>query len=197
MKARVLLITIFMVIIILFFVGCQYAANKNLDYTLPHLPYPIAEERALITVAGQGPEGLIVSKMCDQLKISNTYGYNSQTDDLDRRKSLIIVVGVSKIGMDNISTNISEEKKRISDLLAKANDQGIPVIMVYLGKGKRWDEDNKEMLKLVGKDSDYIIAISNKVEEAFFRELANENSIQFTLVKDIQRVKIPLNSVYK
>jgi len=73
----------------------------------------------------------------------------------------------------------------------------MPVIMLYLGKSNRWDKQNKEMLALVGEKSNYMIAISDEYSESFFRKLAEKNKIKFTLVKDIQRVKIPLNSVFR
>lgn len=176
--------------------GC-HIQKKNLKYTLPHLPYPIAKERALITVAGQGPEGLIVSQMCDQLKIAHTYNYKGKISDLEGKRSLIVVIGVSKLGMQSVATNFFAEKQRILTLVNKAKEQRMPVIMLYLGKSNRWDKQNKEMLALVGEKSNYMIAISDEYSESFFRKLAEKNKIKFTLVKDIQRVKIPLNSVFR
>ena len=168
-----------------------------LQYTLPHLPYPIAKERVLITVAGQGPEGLVVAKICDDLKISNTFSYKATIEDLKDINSLLVAVGVSKVGMESIYTDFEQEKQRIIRLVAKANEQRIPIIMVYLGGSNRWDILNQEMLSAVGNYANYIIAISSHKSEDFFHGIAMENTIPFTLVKDMERFHVPLNSAFR
>ena len=193
-RSKLFLIVIFSAMLI--FPNCT---NKpqNLTYTLPHLPYPIAKEKALITVAGQGPEGLVVAKICDDLKIGNTFSYKATIDDLKSRNSLLVAVGVSKVGMESIHTDLEQEKQRIVRLVAKASEQRIPIIMVYLGGSNRWDILNQEMLLAVGNYANYIIAISSIKSEDFFRAIAVENSIPFTLVKDMERFLVPLNSAFR
>lgn len=181
----------------LIFTGC-FNSNIELGYTLPHLPYPIAKEKALITIAGQGPEGLIVAKMCDELKIENTFRYKATVKDLEEKRSLIVVVSVSKIGLKSVDTNYELEKERIHKLIRKANEQRIPVIMLFIGGNNRWDKLNQEMIMLVAKYTNYMIAVSNNESKDFFRTQAAKNNIEFyTLVKDLERVKIPLNSAFR
>lgn len=194
-RSKLFLIVIIFLAIILF-PNCTYKP-QDLQYTMPHLPYPIARERALITVAGQGPEGLVVAKICDELKIGNTFSYKATIDDLKGRNSLLVAVGVSTVGMESIHTDLDQEKQRIVRLVAKASEQRIPIIMVYLGGSNRWDILNQEMLSAVGSYANYIIAISSLKSEDFFRRIAAENTIPFTLVKDMERFYVPLNSAFR
>ncbi|MFZ5942596.1 MAG: DUF6305 family protein [Bacillota bacterium] len=181
---------------IILIIGCN-SNTDNLSYTLPHLPYPIAKERVLITVAGQGPEGLVVAKVCDDLKIRNVYNYKANVEDLEGRNSLLIVVGVSKTGMESIHTDFTKEKERVEKLAAKAAEQRIPLIVLYLGGQNRWDEQSQQLLTKIGKYANYMIAISSLEGEEFFRELASIKNMPYTLVRDLERFNIPLNSVFR
>ena len=130
-------------------------------------------------------------------KISNTFSYKATIEDLKDINSLLVAVGVSKVGMESIYTDFEQEKQRIIRLVAKANEQRIPIIMVYLGGSNRWDILNQEMLSAVGNYANYIIAISSHKSEDFFHGIAMENTIPFTLVKDMERFHVPLNSAFR
>lgn len=190
-----------LVFLVALFIGCIVLGcslkNNDLGYTMPNLPFPIAKEKALITVAGQGIEGLVVAEICDSLKVSNTFSYKANETDLENKNSLIIVVGVSKLGMKNVSTDFETEKMRIDKLMKKANAERIPVIMVYLGKDNRWNKLNKDMIEFTFKNANYIVAVVGNKGEKFIRNIAVENNKLFTLVNDIERIKIPLNSAFR
>lgn len=179
-------------------VGCTQQQKKVPEILLlPNLPYPIAKEPALITSAGQGPEGIIVSKMCDRLKIDNKYRYKADSEDLNNIACLIIVEGVSNEGLKASFTTLEEDKARIERLISKAKSKKTPIIAVFPGGNVRRTKVDDELINDIAPRADYVIALHSSDEDGFFSLLASKYFFRLTLMQSMQDILIPLNSVFR
>ena len=186
-----------MIIIVTLLSACAAQDTKVNPYFVPHLPRPLAHERAVITSAGQGAEGLVISKIASQLNIKNRFWRKVRGKDLsDRYDGLIIVLGLSYQNMERLKTNTAEEKKRLAALAKGAKELGIAVVMINAGKLYRHSETDI-MAQLLAPYTDYIIVVGEGNYDGLFSQLAFQEDIPITIVKDLQKIKTPLNSVFR
>ncbi|WP_088553117.1 DUF6305 family protein [Calderihabitans maritimus] len=193
-KALLILLIVSILILTWYF---RLPSGDNHAETVPHLFKPLGRERALITTVGQGPEGLIVAKMADELKIRNYYRYKAEAIDVEGYGSLLVAVGYSDMGMLSSRISWGEEKQRALELVKAAKKQRIPVILLHLGGRSRRGHKNDELINMLAPHADYMIVLRNGNRDGFFSRIAKENQIPITVVRDMEAVKIPLNSVYR
>lgn len=191
------ILTFCIVILIIVLNGCTKQVKNPEVFLMPNMPYPIAKEPALITSAGQGPEGLIIAKMSDKLKIVNKYRYKADKDDLQGMSCLIIVEGISSQGLKAVFTNLQEDEARIERLLLEAKVKKIPVVVVFPGgKVRRTKADDKLAEKLAA-DAHYVIALREADEDYFFSQLSKKYGCKLTLKQTLGEIPVPLNSVFR
>lgn len=195
MKKR--LIGYLLIIGILTFGLMSYRQSPRIKSLLPHLPYPIAREKVLVTPAGQGTEGLIISELCDVLNIRNHYMYWAEPQDLEGYNTLVLVLGFSKQGLYSIHKNPEEEIQRVKSLVTAADKKGIPVILLHIGGQDRRSQVDDQTAGMIASMLDYIIVTQEGEWDGFFTGLATGNKIPLTVVKDIQEIKVPFNSVFR
>lgn len=164
---------------------------------LPHLPAPIARERALVTPVGQGQESLIVAEICDILNVSNDFMFWAEPSDLDGFNSLIVVLGFSKQGLFSMHRDAGEEILRIKQLTEEAKNKGLPIVLIHLGGIDRRGGQNDKAAKEIAENLDYIIVTESGERDGFFTGLVEKNQIPITIVPDVTSIKVPLNSVYR
>ena len=196
MNTKSLLFTIFNILFLIGSYGCSKEYDKSI-LLLPNLPYPIAREPALVTVAGQGPEGLIVAKMCDQLKLDNSFSYKADSNDVQDKACLIVAEGVSYAGLKAAFTNYNEDKNRIERVLKEAKRLNVPVIAVFPGGKDRRTKVDEELADLLLHYSNYMIALYEADEDGYYSELCRKYNCRLTLVHDMQEMPVPLNSVFR
>lgn len=163
----------------------------------PALPVPIARERVLVTSAGQGAEGLIVAKMCDQINLEYDFRYQGTPADSADKNSLILVVGVSPAGMGSIYTTPGEEERRVLMIVQDAYRKHKPIIVMHLGGRERRGGLNDRLIKAVVPLSSYVLVAGNGNHDDLFTRLTREQNIPLTEVAGINELKIPLNSAFR
>ena len=166
-------------------------------YTIPNLPAPIAGEPVLVTTAGLGAEGLIVARMCSQLNLDYDYFFESTPYDLEGKKCLIVVLGVSPAGISSIYTTPGEEEKRILKLVHFAVQQHIPIIAVHLGGMDRRGGLNDRLIEAVVPLASYVLVAGDGDEDGIFTRLTRARNIPLTEVADINDLRIPLDSAFR
>ncbi|MBU7006949.1 DUF6305 family protein [Phosphitispora fastidiosa] len=195
MKKRVIGYLLLILVVILGLTS--FPQSRRVRSLMPHLPAPIAAEKALVTPAGQGPEGLIVSEICDALNINNSFMYWAEPEDLRGFNSLIIVLGFSKQGLHSLHKEEEEEIERVSRLIQAAERQNIPVVLIHLGGPDRRGAVNDALAEVLAVAADYIIVTQDGERDGFFTALADKNNIPVTIVSGVTAVKVPLNSVFR
>ena len=195
MKKRVIGYLLLIIVVILGLTS--FPQDRRVRSLMPHLPAPIASEKALVTPAGQGPEGLIVSEICDTLNIDNSFMYWAEPQDLQGFSSLIIALGFSKQGLYSLHKEEEEEIARVSQLVQAAEQQNIPVVLIHLGGPDRRGAVNDALAEILAAAADYIIVTQDGERDGFFTALAEANNIPVTVVNGVTAVKVPLNSVFR
>lgn len=177
--------------------GCSAKVDSG-DYRgIPHLPRPIAAERALVTTAGQGLEGLIVAKYANKLNIPNYYRHRAEAVDLQDVNSLIITLGFSANGMESAYTDPEKEKERLEALVAEAAKDKKPVILMHIGGMERRSPLNDRTAEWLMETADYLIVVRDGNKDGFFSQLARTKKVPFTAVGTLEQIKVPLNSAYR
>ncbi len=166
-------------------------------HTLPGLPRPIAKETVLITSAGQSTDSYIIRDIANQLLIRNFFMPQAKAADLKDIRTLVFVAGYSPLGIKLHGISYEEEKGRISQLLEKAEHEGLTVLTVYIGGKQRRGNKNDVLIEMIGKKTDYLIGLREADEDDFLGELARSNGFPLTLVKEINDVSGPFASAFR
>ena len=100
----------------------------------------------MITNAGQGPGGkmgrLLVSRAGTLTEDEDFYYVDvPYAADVDARdySAIVIVIGSTDKGLGATGITIDQEIARVDEVVARANEKGVPVIAVMLEKDKRSD----------------------------------------------------------
>ncbi|MBO8169168.1 MAG: hypothetical protein H0Z35_08300 [Thermoanaerobacteraceae bacterium] len=177
--------------------GCVPQNERITAYRVPHLPRPIARERAIITPAGQGVEGLVISQITSQLNIRNRFWRKVRGKDLsDRYDCVIIVLGISHGNMKRLKTDLTQEQQRLVELARSAKERGMAVVLVSMGKLYR-HAGTDAISEAVAPHTDYVIVVGDGNYDGFFERLTAKANVPLTIVSDIEKIKTPLNSVFR
>jgi hypothetical protein len=161
------------------------------------LASPIAGQPALVTTAGQGAEGLIVARMADRLALSYSYLFQATTHDLAGENSLIIVIGASPAGMQDISTTPPAEERRVLSLAQAAVTRHIPLIVLHLGGLDRRGGFNDRLIRELVPLASYVLVAGDGNKDGLFTRLTAARHIPLTEVANLNEIEMPLNSIFR
>ncbi|MFC4557477.1 DUF6305 family protein [Virgibacillus kekensis] len=165
--------------------------------TYPNLPAPIAEEKILITSAGQAAEATILSSIAENLNLEADYRPIALATDLYDYKSVVIMLGYSANGQSNTIRSFQEERDRITSLLKEAGKTKLPIVVVDPTGIHRNDKQSWRLFENIAPFADYFIGLKNMNDTEKAIQLLNKHSVPVTLVSDLEDIKIPFNSVYR
>lgn len=161
------------------------------------LPRPIAEEPLLITSAGQNTDSYIVKDIANKLMMDNYFVPMATKESLLGIKSVVMVIGYSKVGINLKDMKYKEEKKRVEELLSYIKEKELTLITIYLRGSEMLSEENKDLLKVVSEQSDYLIVVNSYMDDGYYIKLAEQNQSPLTIVKDIREVSEPFVSAFR
>lgn len=179
--------------IISWFKLLSYKEHKTNIY----LPQPIANEKILITSAGQSTDTYIIKNIANELMLHNYFMPKAETVDLELVRSIVIVVGYSSIGEMLNDSSYKDEVFRVEKFVESVKAADMPIIMVYIGGKARRNPKTDYFLKMVGQASSFIISTHDGDYDDFIRKISAEKDIPLSLVKDIQEIKAPFASLYR
>ncbi|MCR4424870.1 MAG: DUF6305 family protein [Firmicutes bacterium] len=140
---------------------------------------------ALITSAGQSPDGLILKVVVnDKSGLNMPYKQLAKVEDLAGVKTLVFAVGVSAKGLGAAGINIDQEIARVKALLEEAKKNNIYVVLVHIGGTARRGASSDEVSKMVGSYAHRIIVASAGNADGFFTKMAAERNIPLVIVED-------------
>jgi hypothetical protein len=166
-------------------------------FTLPGLPRPIANSPVIITSAGQSTDTYIIRDIANQLMIRSLFMPQARDVDLKDIKTIVFVVGYSSLGAKLQDISYKEEKMRIEKLLQKAKDDKLTVLTVVIGSEQLQDNKTEELLRLIGKQTDYLIGMKKSSRASILTELATDGDIPLTLVNKINDISEPFASAFR
>lgn len=167
-------------------------------WTYPHLPYPVAKTRVLVTPAGQSSDGLIVAGMMKDLSLSHTYRKTARGEDVTQwYQSVVLVLGNSDTGLRKANLTPEEEMDRIQELISATQLKAGAVIVVHLGGQNRRGGSDDALIRRFASQANYILVADDGNYDNLFGRIADGKGIPITLARDIGSIRAPLNSAFR
>jgi len=167
-------------------------------WTYPHLPYPIAQKRVLVTPVGQSSDGLIVAGMMRELNVSHVYRNTARGEDVTQwYESVVLVLGYSDTGLRKAKLTSEEEMERIQELISATQLKAGAVVLVHLGGQNRRGANDDALIRRFAPQANYILVANDANNDNIFGRIADKKGIPITLTRDIRSIKAPLNSAFR
>lgn len=146
----------------------------------------------MITNAGQGPGGkmgrLLVSRAGTLTEDEDFYYVDvPYAADVDARdySAIVIVIGSTDKGLGATGITIDQEIARVDEVVARANEKGVPVIAVMLEKDKRSDvktNSNERCIDAVCPHASWMIVTADVNTDGRYDAFKAENGIPLTIL---------------
>lgn len=146
----------------------------------------------MITNAGQGPGGkmgrLLVSRAGTLTEDEDFYYVDvPYAADVDARdySAIIIVIGSTDKGLGATGITIDQEIARVDEVVARANEKGVPVIAVMLEKDKRSDvktNSNERCIDAVCPHASWMIVTADVNTDGRYDAFKAENGTPLTIL---------------
>ena len=146
----------------------------------------------MITNAGQGPGGkmgrLLVSRAGTLTEDEDFYYVDvPYAADVDARdySAIVIVIGPTDKGLGATGITIDQEIARVDEVVARANEKGVPVIAVMLEKDKRSDvktNSNERCIDAVCPHASWMIVTADVNTDGRYDAFKAENGTPLTIL---------------
>ena len=146
----------------------------------------------MITNAGQGPGGkmgrLLVSRAGTLTEDEDFYYVDvPYAADVDARdySAIVIVIGSTDKGLGATGITIDQEIARVDEVVARANEKGVPVIAVVLEKDKRSDvktNSNERCIDAVCPHASWMIVTADVNTDGRYDAFKAENGTPLTIL---------------
>ena len=153
----------------------------------------------MITNAGQGPGGkmgrLLVSRAGTLTEDEDFYYVDvPYAADVDARdySAIVIVIGSTDKGLGATGITIDQEIARVDEVVARANEKGVPVIAVMLEKDKRSDvktNSNERCIDAVCPHASWMIVTADVNTDGRYDAFKAENGTPLTILDSSMDVK--------
>jgi hypothetical protein len=143
---------------------------------------------ALITSAGQSPDGFVVKVLFDRAKISSDYDDLAEIDKLKGVKTLIMVLGGSAKGLGAAGIDEDEELARIKHLLDKAQELKIQVVGVHIGGESRMGPLSIKFIEASAPRCNYLVIKEDGNVNGYFTKLGASKNIPVTIIKESNEI---------
>jgi len=177
--------TIFLLIILIIcFSGIGYAEQ---ECPLSKLELPL-----VVTTCGQSPGALMISVLCNQIKLSCERADLLKAEDLSNKaaedepyKTLIITTGTSMKGMGAAGVDIDYEIARIKAIIEEAKKERIIIVGAHIeGMARRVDATDTASIEAVIPHSNLLLIREDSNEDNYFSKAAEELNIPIILFKE-------------
>lgn len=186
----------FSIVLLFTFSSIGNSQSKHIN-TYPNLPAPIAEEKILITSAGQATESSIMLSIADNLNLEADYRPRALGTDLYDYKSVVIMLGFSANGLSHTNRSFQEELTRTKQLVKEARLANLPIILVNISGLFRDDSQTWQLFEQTAPFADYFIGLKNMKNADSSIKILRGNSVPVTLVTDLDDLQTPFNSVFR
>lgn len=176
--------------------GSGSTENKYMN-TYPNLPAPIGEQKIVITTAGQAAEGMVIQAIAEHLNLQADYRPRVLDTDLYDYNSVVIVIGFSVNGLAYTHRTFTQELERVEGLVKEAEREHIPLILINVSGDLRNSSPSFQLLQLLISYADYYIGLKQTRHIDQLMELLQDNHVPFTLVNEMNDMRVPFNSVFR
>lgn len=155
---------------------------------------------AIITSAGQGPDGLIVKVLLDRelagLDVELPYIQAAVAEDVKDISTMLVVVGVSSKGLGAAGINLNQEVARVEQLLKDAVEGGTRIILVHSGGAGRRGSSTDKMTLAIIPYVDQIVVLEAGNEDGFFTDLGERGRIPVISAADRNELGSMLAAIF-
>jgi hypothetical protein len=137
----------------------------------------------IVTNPGQAPEFSVITLLAKRLNLAVDIDFTIGADEIDKYKTLILIIGGSGKGLGSAGVNLAKEEQRGKDLIAKARELGIKVIGMHLGGSGRRGPNSDVMVELITPLCDYVIVKADGNEDGIFNKICEENKVPLTIIE--------------
>ncbi len=154
------------------------------------------EQPVLITSAGQSADVKLVKLLAKRNQINAETKLMAKSADLSGVKTVIIVPGFSSKGLGAAGISQEDEMNRVKELIEKANEMNIPIVMMHIGGKARRGGQSDDFCQLVAENSKYMIVIEQGNEDDLFTNIAKEKNVTIKEVEKISFATAPMKAIF-
>jgi len=137
---------------------------------------------AVITSLGQSPGGLMVKLLADRVGLTYQYDAMAKPGVLEGAGALILVLGASSKGLGAAGISLDDEVVRGRELVAKARELGLPVIVMHIEGEARRGTLSDVLIKEFVPLADYVVVKADGNNDGLFTTLAQPHGIPLRIV---------------
>jgi len=151
----------------------------------------------LITSAGQSADVQIASILAKRAGLTYTLSKTATKKDLEKVKTLVLVLGASMKGLGAAGLDVNKEKKRVKMLMEEAKKKNIPLFCLHLGGESRRGKLSDELIKAFLPSSKMAIVIKSGNRDGLFSKICKENNISLVEVEKAAQAIEPFREAFE
>lgn len=155
------------------------------------------ETPIILTSVGQSADMEIVATLCSKGGIDVYSKSLIMADELtDKYKTLILAVGGSTKGLGAAGIDSDEELARAEDLIAKAEELGMKVLVMHTGGSARRGTLSDKFVTPCFEKADAAIVVSEGDTDNFMRDVLVANSVPSAYVEQAADAMATLKDIF-
>lgn len=166
----------FLVIFILLTINLVLFAQEITNYKTP----------ILVTSAGQCVDYKTVSMIVKRLDLEYIENPIIKDEEIkEDTKTIIMVVGHSLKGLGSAGIGEEDELARVNQVLDKAKELEIPVVLFHLGGEMRRGPTSQPFIDAVLEHSEYVVVFNQGNIDKYFTNYTSNNNIPMTEITKV------------
>lgn len=158
----------------------------------------VFQQPVLITSAGQSAGATMMKVLATRAKLQFTFNALAKADLLSNDiKSIIVVVGASSKGLGAAGIDIQQEIQRITELLKKAKELGIKILVAHIEGQTRRGKTSDQLSELVVPFADLVIVTKAGNKDNFFTNLCETHQKKLIIVDSTSAVQPVLEEYFR
>lgn len=159
-------------------------------------PLPAGEQPVLITPAGQGPGGAIVSVLCKRSKVEAQELPMATAEHVKSFKTVIVVIGSSLKGLGAAGISIDQEIARVRSVIEEAKKRDMLVIGVHIEGEARRGGNCEKVIDGIAHRVDYLIVRSDGNKDGRFDRIAEKKKVPVRIINETAEFMDLLNGIF-
>ncbi|MFQ6109433.1 MAG: DUF6305 family protein [Candidatus Aminicenantales bacterium] len=156
----------------------------------------VFDEPLLITSAGQSADVQLASVLAKRAGLEATLSKLATAEQLEGVKTVALVIGASLKGLGAAGLDVSEEKRRVQELLEEAQKKQIPVLCLHLGGEARRGQLSDEFITTFLPCARVAVVVKSGNKDGLFTRICQKNRITLVEVEKTIDALQPLKKLF-
>ena len=158
---------------------------------------PLFEQPLLVTSAGQSADLQLASVLAKRAGLNFQLSKLATAKDLEKMKTLVLVLGASLKGLGEAGLDMEKEKERVKLLVEEAQIRNIPLLCLHLGGESRRGQLSDELASAFLPYAKMVILVESGNKGGFFTRICQEHNIPLIEVKKTAEAVTPFKEAFK